>query len=874
MGGEQAIRVTRRSAIGLTGAALAVPAAPFSSRYPESQAMAFTPSFVDLVRNYTTTTGTADFKLGAAVNGFASFAAALQPGDSFYYSAIGVDRPDEREVGRGTLQANGTIVRDPVSGTKTDFSSGTKTLALIAAAEWFNLIQAGGGAGPGFAVAATKQALATATPSQGATFLTEAGCEGLFAFQPSDLSPQVSIDPRQGIYLAPASDPSGASGAWVRAINGPINAAWFGLAEGDDAGNGAANTAAMAALLGVLAAREVNAINNNHGLERVVIPYGVYWFADNGSGAGIEIDKGALILEGSAPAYNRTGTALKFPTGVTGIRIQNEQSSGALGKEAAPHASSQGTTLRNLNLIGAFAGTEREAHGVHARTTITCENVNCQWFEGDGFHLSASASSASGEDPPYGNVNVSQLVRCNAGDCRDGIFFDGGNSNAGVIVGFNANINRRWGINDRSQLGNSYFGGQLATNGISIYNDGIAIAGSVVSHNGNRYGVIAGQEAGASTNAPSGDPTDNDWWYYHSAGGPTSGRPAWSSGMAVRAGGCVRDDSSNSRSVYSGVYAEADQGKAQVVQRSLIVGGYLSNWVYQNPNPTLGTSVISTTNNGTIDLAPALEVDSGTITTTIGQQSGNPANIIVRSCHPTVSPTGHTLSFDTGNGDVRFAYNASGVLNQLGWILTGPTPHATFRKFGTSAPVSGAFFAPLLMLSDGSANPLNARLLFQANGAAPATGDHGVGELCINRANTSGLIGWHCTAAGAPGTWEALWSGYGKSAIGYAAGAGGTVTQTTSKATGVTLNKLSGEITLNAAALAANTAVTFVLTNSQIAAGDRLILNHMSGGTFGAYLFDGRSAAGSATIMARNVTSGALSEVIVIGFAVVKAATA
>jgi hypothetical protein len=110
--------------------------------------------------------------------------------------------------------------------------------------------------------------------------------------------------------------------------------------------------------------------------------------------------------------------------------------------------------------------------------------------------------------------------------------------------------------------------------------------------------------------------------------------------------------------------------------------------------------------------------------------------------------------------------------------------------------------------------------------------------------------------------------------LGYAAGAGGTVTQATSKSTGVTLNKATGQITMNAAALAAGTIVSFVLTNSAIAATDILLLNHISGGTPGSYSLNARSAAGSATIDVRNNTGGSLSEAIVISYAVVKAVTA
>jgi hypothetical protein len=106
---------------------------------------------------------------------------------------------------------------------------------------------------------------------------------------------------------------------------------------------------------------------------------------------------------------------------------------------------------------------------------------------------------------------------------------------------------------------------------------------------------------------------------------------------------------------------------------------------------------------------------------------------------------------------------------------------------------------------------------------------------------------------------------------GYIAGEGGTVAQSSSKSTAVTLNKRCGQITMNGAALAAATTVSFTLTNSTIAATDLLVLNHVSAGTAGSYLLNAQAAAGSASINVRNITAGSLSEAIVIGFAVVKA---
>ena len=106
---------------------------------------------------------------------------------------------------------------------------------------------------------------------------------------------------------------------------------------------------------------------------------------------------------------------------------------------------------------------------------------------------------------------------------------------------------------------------------------------------------------------------------------------------------------------------------------------------------------------------------------------------------------------------------------------------------------------------------------------------------------------------------------------GYITGEGGTVAQATSKATAVTLNKKCGQITMHNASLAADTTVTFVVTNSTIAATYLLVLNHVSGGTAGSYLLNAQAAAGSASINVRNITAGLLSEAIVIGFAVIKA---
>jgi len=112
-------------------------------------------------------------------------------------------------------------------------------------------------------------------------------------------------------------------------------------------------------------------------------------------------------------------------------------------------------------------------------------------------------------------------------------------------------------------------------------------------------------------------------------------------------------------------------------------------------------------------------------------------------------------------------------------------------------------------------------------------------------------------------------------AIGYTSGLGGAVTQETSKSTTVVLNKPCGQITMHDAELAAGAEVSFTVTNSEVAASDVVLVNHSSAGTGGSYLVQANTiAAGSFKITVSNVSAGALSQAIVLTFAVIKAAAA
>jgi hypothetical protein len=157
-----------------------------------------------------------------------------------------------------------------------------------------------------------------------------------------------------------------------------------------------------------------------------------------------------------------------------------------------------------------------------------------------------------------------------------------------------------------------------------------------------------------------------------------------------------------------------------------------------------------------------------------------------------------------------------------------------------------------------------------ANLRAVVTDETGTGSLVFATTPTlvTPVIG---AATGTSLTATGVIASTGTAGVGYATGAGGTVTQATSRTTGVTLNKTTGEITLFSAA-GTTVAATFTVTNSTVAATDVVILNQKSGTD----LYDlmvTAVAAGSFNITFRT-TGGTTTETPVFNFAVIKGVAA
>lgn len=523
-------------------------------------ALSFTPKFANMVRVTTSTQGTGPFLCGPAVTGFASFAESVSAGDSFYYSVQGVDKPQEREVGRGTYLANGTITRQPISGTLTHFSSGAKTIALVAAAEWYAGVQESLGQGGESNIVNNRAELAafdTAVP--GTCILREAGREGLFAWDPAIAVSVHQADPAQGLFVA---RDAGSSGAWVRRFSGGVNVQWFG-AKGDGSSN---DGQAFARALNCLRSMAQQGFGYGWGGNRLYVPKGHYFL-----GATTLDVTASLIIEGDSNGLPSGGASvLRWSPNATGIRIQGGGTSGAEATKATDYVTGT-SVIRGLHLIGGYvhgSTAEGEFHGIHLRAMAAVEDCFIRGFQGDGIHIRGDVSFSN-------NTNLSFVSRTTVETCRNGVFLQGGDANACSFIHLNVNSNRRWGVLDTSFLGNSYFGCHSATNGSQSSSGPSLCPPNRCVHNGRIYALKHGEEAWASSNPPSGSEANNQGWYHLTAGTAQAWNnvEAWTSGKAYRSGGSYSAIDPNNRSVFLGCYSEGDMAPNQLYGRSSIYGG-------------------------------------------------------------------------------------------------------------------------------------------------------------------------------------------------------------------------------------------------------------------------------------------------------------
>ncbi len=590
----------------------------------------FNPKFVDLVRNYTTTVGTGDFALGPAVNGFTGLAAALSAGDRFYYACVGIDKPAEREVGRGTLTAGGTIVREPVTGTKTSFTTGNKAIALVAAAEWYTALAtladqvASLGSGGTKSVADRAEMAGLNTASNSLAMLREAGREGLFVWTAANLSAMVTADPRQGIYVAPAAAPTGASGAWVRKFDGSVNAKWFGL-TGDNATD---NHAALQGAIDTLFALRAVQHGYGRGSASLFVPAttDAYYCSQK------LVIQHSLVMEFEIGAGATGGAAeLRFPAGQGGILIKYDGTTGG----------GAGSIVKNPQLNGGFSTTEGEFHGIEFQTACRIENAKVFNFQGDGIFCDTNGTGFNANGAVIDNPFIQS--------CRNGLYLKGEDTNALTVINPVTIANRRYGQWQKLTLGSALIGGDSSTNG--ALGIGGTIPFTMCSYSGNRYYVLPNQDVAASTIAPSGTSANNSVWGFWGSGGASTEFPAWVTGtQTFRSGGAARFEGAFEQNVSVAYYVEGDQAPIQMVggPQMLFLGSMCGHPVLENGDRYGG--VITGGTAGT-NITGSLSLDGSLM-------SGKDIYINLNNQYPAYDPT---LHINTTNAYATLQYEVNGA---------------------------------------------------------------------------------------------------------------------------------------------------------------------------------------------------------------------
>jgi hypothetical protein len=282
-------------------------------------------------------------------------------------------------------------------------------------------------------------------------------------------------------------------------------------------------------------------------------------------------------------------------------------------------------------------------------------------------------------------------------------------------------------------------------------------------------------------------------------------------------------------------------------------GSFYDNpWHYDYTNKRLGTGGIAT---------PETTLHAGGAVMASGPGA---AGRYIRSTY------NHVAGGATSSDAIQIQGRAGGT---SGWVGTITTAALSASQTYTMPDATGT--VALLSLSQTwSANQfINAsaaigatallgseRVLISGGGSLPS-----VSATQIAFSNGGAAFGAGITVA------ASIVSTSGTGGFGYATGAGGAVTQITSRTTGVTLNKVSGDITLVSAA-GSTTAQSFTVTNSACAATDTVNVVQKSGTDL--YVIHVTAVAAGSFRITYWTTGGTTSEQPVFHFNIIKGVSA
>lgn len=318
----------------------------------------------------------------------------------------------------------------------------------------------------------------------------------------------------------------------------------------------------------------------------------------------------------------------------------------------------------------------------------------------------------------------------------------------------------------------------------------------------------------------------------------------------------------------SGVAVAAIGGTNEALTVDAKGSGAITVGAVSTGNVVLGTTAKTLTvanSSGLVTIAATgLTITSGNATLTSG-------NLALTSGNATL--TSGNLLLSAGTATVTSNSASALAVGRLGATTPGLLVDASTSTCVTGlkvTPAAAAAGLALAVISSGTDEALSVN----AKGAGAITvGATSTGNVVVGTSghtttfnNSTGAV--TILAGGLAVTAGGILSASPTAGVGYGTGAGGVVTQLTSRTTSVVLNTVTGAITLFSAAGSA-TPFSFTLTNSTIAATDTVVISQKSGTDKYTTQVVTAVGAGSCQITLANA-SGTTTEQPVFNFTVVK----
>jgi hypothetical protein len=658
--------------------------------------------------------------------------------------------------------------------------------------------------------------------------LAEAGREGLFVWKAGDYSARITADTQEGVYIK-ANAIASTAGAWVRTYS-RLSVEFFGAST---AATATANTTAIQAAVnfaqsytGYLFFPALYSINGTITVSNNVVLEGVSAFTSGittTTGAAISLVPSTLILN------NNTWYGFRY------LSIISTDAGARYGIE---YVSSGNEYLSNWEMVGCYlSGTSGGASFDSTASAVgifSC-TIRRNWFN-NGMVLKDIGDSVTILENTINGNGIGVQVNGVKGGARQLVLR---NNNITTLSECVYLLNVTGAIIDSNWMETpSYLGNYTGTTGALLY-------------------------AQASPNTRI---IRNTIQPLASVGGGF-----------VPAGYSIRLNTSGAGSSISDNFIAI--GGTGHIQIGAGITGTLIDW---NNNFDV-TAVVTDAGTGTFGTSNAPGIFNQLMTFRTGTAFAS-----VVSFESTEPGAGNGPMVDIYRNSASPANNDG--LGVLGWFGNNSTPNkinyqyigGTIINATAGAETSQMNFAAYVggtlavRMSVGTNIVMSVGTLFAAV-AAPATND---GAALGNTSNqwsdlflaTGGVINWangNYTVTHSSGvlTFSGAVLSSGSGGIGYATGAGGAVTQLTSRTTGVTLNKASGAITMFSAAGSA-TAATFTVTNSTVAATDTIVLNQKSGSNL--YNFIVTAVAAGSFNVTFYTTGGTATDAPVINYSVVK----